>query len=141
RRRLDGARPAGGGARVLSPRPPPRPRRSRALRRPRSRGARRRRPQRGGEVAAQGVGARRAQGAREGQRAGEAPRGPPRRAEGGFVTAGVWRIWIDTGGTFTDCLAVDPRGALRRAKVLSTSAVRGRIAAGSGGSTLRVAAP
>jgi 5-oxoprolinase (ATP-hydrolysing) len=57
------------------------------------------------------------------------------------VTAGVWRIWIDTGGTFTECLAVDPRGALRRAKVLSTSAVRGRIAAGSGGSTLRVAAP
>ena len=57
------------------------------------------------------------------------------------MTAGVWRIWIDTGGTFTDCLAVDPRGALRRAKVLSTSAVRGRIAAGSGGSTLRVAAP
>ena len=40
----------------------------------------------------------------------------------------AWKIWIDTGGTFTDCLAVDPRGALHRAKVLSTSAVRGRIA-------------
>ncbi len=39
-----------------------------------------------------------------------------------------WRIWIDTGGTFTDCLAVDPDGALHRAKVLSTSALRGRIA-------------
>lgn len=39
-----------------------------------------------------------------------------------------WRIWIDTGGTFTDCLAVDPEGNLHRAKVLSTSAVRGRIA-------------
>ncbi len=57
------------------------------------------------------------------------------------MTPAVWRIWIDTGGTFTDCLAVDPRGMLRRAKVLSTSAVRGRIAPGSGGSALRVAAP
>jgi 5-oxoprolinase (ATP-hydrolysing) len=57
------------------------------------------------------------------------------------VTPDVWRIWIDTGGTFTDCLAVDPRGTLHRAKVLSTSAVRGRIAAGSTGSSLRVAGP
>jgi len=40
-----------------------------------------------------------------------------------------WKIWADTGGTFTDCLAVDPAGRLHRAKVLSTSAVRGRIAA------------
>ncbi len=39
-----------------------------------------------------------------------------------------WQIWIDTGGTFTDCLALDPEGTLHRAKVLSTSAVRGRIA-------------
>lgn len=39
-----------------------------------------------------------------------------------------WRIWLDTGGTFTDCLAVDPEGRLHRAKVLSTSAVRGRVA-------------
>ncbi|HEY4575858.1 MAG TPA: hydantoinase/oxoprolinase N-terminal domain-containing protein, partial [Thermoanaerobaculia bacterium] len=39
-----------------------------------------------------------------------------------------WQIWIDTGGTFTDCLALDPEGNLHRAKVLSTSAVRGRIA-------------
>src|ERR1700760_716013 len=41
---------------------------------------------------------------------------------------GAWQIWTDTGGTFTDCLAVDPEGNLHRAKVLSTSAVRGRIA-------------
>jgi 5-oxoprolinase (ATP-hydrolysing) len=39
-----------------------------------------------------------------------------------------WQIWTDTGGTFTDCLALDPEGNLHRAKVLSTSAVRGRIA-------------
>ncbi len=41
---------------------------------------------------------------------------------------GVWKVWIDTGGTFTDCLAIDPDGATHRAKVLSTSALRGRIA-------------
>ncbi len=51
----------------------------------------------------------------------------------------VWRIWIDTGGTFTDCLAVDPRGTLHRAKVLSTSAVRGRIAGSAGSGALRLA--
>ncbi|HEX5718841.1 MAG TPA: hydantoinase/oxoprolinase family protein [Thermoanaerobaculia bacterium] len=52
----------------------------------------------------------------------------------------VWRIWIDTGGTFTDCLAVDPRGPLHRAKVLSTSALRGRIAERLGPATLRIEA-
>src|SRR5678816_1922475 len=38
-----------------------------------------------------------------------------------------WQIWIDTGGTFTDCLARDPSGRLHRAKVLSTSALRGGV--------------
>ena len=38
-----------------------------------------------------------------------------------------WRIAIDTGGTFTDALGVDPSGTLRRAKVLSSSALRGRV--------------
>jgi len=52
-----------------------------------------------------------------------------------------WRIWIDTGGTFTDCLAVDPEGNLHRAKVLSTSAVRGRIAGTAGPSAVRLASP
>ncbi len=41
--------------------------------------------------------------------------------------AGPWRIWVDTGGTFTDCLAVAPGGGLQRAKVLSSSALRGRV--------------
>ena len=40
----------------------------------------------------------------------------------------TWQIWIDTGGTFTDCLALDPAGALRRAKVLSSSALRAIVA-------------
>ena len=40
---------------------------------------------------------------------------------------GRWQIWIDTGGTFTDCIATDPAGVVHRAKVLSHSALRGRI--------------
>ena len=40
---------------------------------------------------------------------------------------GEWDIWIDTGGTFTDCLARDPGGRLHRAKVLSNSTLRSRV--------------
>ncbi len=40
---------------------------------------------------------------------------------------GLWQLWIDTGGTFTDCVARHPCGGLRRAKVLSTSALRGTM--------------
>jgi len=40
-----------------------------------------------------------------------------------------WQIWIDTGGTFTDCIAVDPAGAMHRCKVLSSGALRDRVAA------------
>ena len=39
----------------------------------------------------------------------------------------AWKIWVDMGGTFTDCLAQDPAGATRRAKVLSSGALRGRV--------------
>jgi len=39
----------------------------------------------------------------------------------------TWQIWIDTGGTFTDCLALNPEGKLKRAKVLSNSSLRGFI--------------
>ncbi|GGC07327.1 hydantoinase B/oxoprolinase family protein [Dyadobacter sediminis] len=39
----------------------------------------------------------------------------------------AWKIWIDTGGTFTDCIAVDPTGNKTRIKVLSSSCLRGRI--------------
>ncbi len=41
----------------------------------------------------------------------------------------AWEVWIDTGGTFTDCLARDPDGRLHRAKVLSSSRLRGRVEA------------
>ena len=38
-----------------------------------------------------------------------------------------WQVWIDTGGTFTDCVARDPTAVLHRAKVLSNSALRGVV--------------
>ncbi|HEX2209590.1 MAG TPA: hydantoinase/oxoprolinase family protein, partial [Longimicrobium sp.] len=49
-----------------------------------------------------------------------------------------WHIWIDTGGTFTDCLALGPDGALHRVKVLSSSALRGVVAEVDSADTLRV---
>ena len=39
----------------------------------------------------------------------------------------MWQIWIDTGGTFTDGLALDPNGNLHRTKVLSSSQLRGQL--------------
>ncbi|MBW3571452.1 MAG: hydantoinase B/oxoprolinase family protein, partial [Gemmatimonadetes bacterium] len=50
-----------------------------------------------------------------------------------------WHIWIDTGGTFTDCLALDPGGALRRAKVLSSSALRAVVTDVESADTVRIA--
>lgn len=38
-----------------------------------------------------------------------------------------WKIWVDTGGTFTDCIAVDPAGSVKKVKVLSNSSLRGKI--------------
>lgn len=38
-----------------------------------------------------------------------------------------WRLHIDTGGTFTDCIATGPDGRTRRIKVLSSSRLRGSI--------------
>ena len=55
-----------------------------------------------------------------------------------MVAAPRWRVWIDTGGTFTDCLAIAPDGEARRAKVLSSAALRGRLAARLGGSRIAI---
>ncbi|MCB9282605.1 MAG: hydantoinase B/oxoprolinase family protein [Lewinellaceae bacterium] len=38
-----------------------------------------------------------------------------------------WKIWIDTGGTFTDCIAVSPQGQWTRLKVLSTGCLRATL--------------
>lgn len=43
------------------------------------------------------------------------------------MIAPVWKIWIDTGGTFTDCIAIDPKGQFSRLKILSHSVLRGKI--------------
>lgn len=40
-----------------------------------------------------------------------------------------WNLWIDTGGTFTDAIGIDPSGRRRSCKVLSSSALRGSIIA------------
>ena len=42
-----------------------------------------------------------------------------------------WNIGVDTGGTFTDCVARHIDGRIARAKVLSTSAFRGVVRGGS----------
>ncbi|MCP3980569.1 MAG: 5-oxoprolinase [bacterium] len=39
----------------------------------------------------------------------------------------MWNIWVDTGGTFTDGLALSPDGSERRVKILTTSALRGTV--------------
>ena len=38
-----------------------------------------------------------------------------------------WRIWVDTGGTFTDCLALGPNQELVRVKVLSSGRLRAHL--------------
>ncbi len=45
---------------------------------------------------------------------------------------GRWRIAVDTGGTFTDCLGYAPDGSFRRAKLLSSGRLRARIARAEG---------
>lgn len=39
----------------------------------------------------------------------------------------IWRIATDTGGTFTDCHALDPQGRETRCKVLSTGCLRAAV--------------
>lgn len=52
--------------------------------------------------------------------------------------AARWQVWVDTGGTFTDCLGLDPQGGVHRLKVLSSSSLRGRIVEVLDDTTLRV---
>jgi len=53
---------------------------------------------------------------------------------------GGLKVCVDTGGTFTDCLALGPDGGERRAKVLSSAALRGRVAEVLGPRRLRIEA-
>jgi 5-oxoprolinase (ATP-hydrolysing) len=52
----------------------------------------------------------------------------------------AWEVWVDTGGTFTDCIARDPAGETHRVKVLSTSALRCEVAEPRSGSAFRISA-
>ena len=44
-----------------------------------------------------------------------------------FTTTHMWQIFIDTGGTFTDCIAITPEGSTKRLKILSSSRLKGKI--------------
>lgn len=39
-----------------------------------------------------------------------------------------WKIWVDTGGTFTDCIAYSPNQKIKRLKVLSHGVLKGEVA-------------
>lgn len=43
------------------------------------------------------------------------------------ILEGTWQISVDTGGTFTDCMATGPNGTPHRLKVLSNGALRGEV--------------
>ena len=38
-----------------------------------------------------------------------------------------WKIWVDTGGTFTDCIAFAPDQSIKRLKVLSNGVLKGKV--------------
>jgi len=48
----------------------------------------------------------------------------------------MWKFSIDTGGTFTDCVAEDPEGRLLTLKVLSSGILPGRVVSGWGSAEL-----
>ncbi len=50
-----------------------------------------------------------------------------------------WQIWVDTGGTFTDCIALSPQGQAHRVKVLSSGALRGILLEKIAPATWRIA--
>ena len=52
-----------------------------------------------------------------------------------------WSFFVDTGGTFTDCFARDPDGAVHRAKVLSRGSLSARISENSGPNRLLLEGP
>ncbi len=49
-----------------------------------------------------------------------------------------WQIWIDTGGTFTDCIAITPERETKRLKVLSSSVLRGKLVKRLSGRAIQV---
>ena len=53
-------------------------------------------------------------------------------------TSPGWKISIDTGGTFTDVLAVDPAGRMQRLKLLSDASAREQVREVRSPTTLRL---
>ena len=49
-----------------------------------------------------------------------------------------WKIWVDTGGTFTDCIAHSPKGIIKRLKVLSSSVLKGQVVKSKNFQTIEV---
>ncbi|QSE98588.1 hydantoinase B/oxoprolinase family protein [Fulvivirga lutea] len=50
----------------------------------------------------------------------------------------MWKIWIDTGGTFTDCIAIDPEFHQHRLKLLSSGIIKCYIKQKLDDTTLKV---
>lgn len=40
----------------------------------------------------------------------------------------MWQIWIDTGGTFTDCISIDPNNRKAHLKILSSAVIKCKVA-------------
>jgi 5-oxoprolinase (ATP-hydrolysing) len=55
------------------------------------------------------------------------------------ATLTPWKIWVDTGGTFTDCIALTPAGEIRRLKILSSSVIKAEVKSVQAGNCLMVA--
>lgn len=49
-----------------------------------------------------------------------------------------WKIWVDTGGTFTDCIAYAPDRSVKRLKVLSSGVLKGKVIQQQNAKTLLV---
>ncbi len=60
-------------------------------------------------------------------------------SHGDTMDEALWQLWIDVGGTFTDCFCLAPGGELRRHKLLSSGVTKG--SAGEGSGTERIADP
>ena len=48
-----------------------------------------------------------------------------------FMGNNPWEMWIDVGGTFTDCLAKSPDHRITRHKLLSSGKTQGALGPGS----------
>lgn len=49
-----------------------------------------------------------------------------------------WKIAVDTGGTFTDCIAINPEGETKLIKVLSNGSLKGRVTSTQKNETIEV---